>query len=145
MNFPLILYVVSAGLKLEQVNSPAPGCVQLLCTIGTTGQEQVLFIWTVRGQNESKEGQISNSSFTASSSLHLCGPEWSSGDTITCSTAQPSGHLTSKLIIDGQNSFEQNTGVKGKQFEHELHILNVLHSRLPKTVGLIMSERANGR
>ncbi|XP_076131417.1 uncharacterized protein LOC143112893 isoform X2 [Alosa pseudoharengus] len=91
------------GLSLELVNTNDSGCVELVCTMDAIDQEQVDFIWNLRGKNTSEQVQVTNSSSSVSSSLRLCGAERRDGDTITCSVSLPSGHFTSNWTIHEQN------------------------------------------
>ncbi|XP_076131419.1 uncharacterized protein LOC143112893 isoform X4 [Alosa pseudoharengus] len=90
-------------LSLELVNTNDSGCVELVCTMDAIDQEQVDFIWNLRGKNTSEQVQVTNSSSSVSSSLRLCGAERRDGDTITCSVSLPSGHFTSNWTIHEQN------------------------------------------
>ncbi|XP_048036037.1 uncharacterized protein LOC125261518 isoform X2 [Megalobrama amblycephala] len=80
-------------LSLQLLNSSNDTCVHLLCSLQGLNPELVNFTW-------SREGQRSlhpSTSYDMKSELHLCKPDWSDGDTITCH-ASYSNNQTQKSI-----------------------------------------------
>ncbi|XP_050976219.1 uncharacterized protein LOC127171544 isoform X2 [Labeo rohita] len=86
-----------------QLNSSNDTCIHLLCSMEGLTTEQVNFTWSRQGQ--SLLHQFTSNS--TSSELHLCKPDWSEGDTITC-YANYSGTQTEKsILLSSQNASEK--------------------------------------
>uniref|UniRef100_A0A672KE65 Ig-like domain-containing protein n=1 Tax=Sinocyclocheilus grahami TaxID=75366 RepID=A0A672KE65_SINGR len=70
---------VRPHLSLQKLNSSNDTCVHLLCLLESLKPEQVNFTWS-RGERSLHPF----TSYAMNSELHLCKPDWSEGDTITC-------------------------------------------------------------
>ncbi|XP_056323015.1 uncharacterized protein LOC130236356 isoform X2 [Danio aesculapii] len=79
-----------AGLFLKRLNSTNDSCVHLLCSLDS---ELADFTWSRGGQMLPHVSTLNYNN----SELHLCKPDWSEGDTITCHVSY-SGTQTQKSI-----------------------------------------------
>ncbi|KAG9263635.1 hypothetical protein AMEX_G23685 [Astyanax mexicanus] len=86
--FSFMILEVSADLTVEQMNSSDLSCVDLLCSLEGLSPEQINFTWT-RGSELLHHQNVPTS---MNSSLHLCKPHWTNGDTITCHADYSSTH-----------------------------------------------------
>ncbi|XP_048037468.1 hemicentin-2-like [Megalobrama amblycephala] len=89
------------GLSLQLLNSSNDTCVHLLCSLEGLNPELVDFTW-------SREGQRSlhpSTSYDMKSELHLCKPDWSYGDIITCHASYSSTQtpLSRNITLDFSN------------------------------------------
>ncbi|KAG9263634.1 hypothetical protein AMEX_G23684 [Astyanax mexicanus] len=84
----VLVLEVPAGLTVEQMNSSDLSCVDLLCSLEGLSPEQVNFTWT-RGSELLHHQKVLTG---IKSSLHLCKPHWTDGDTITCHANHSSTH-----------------------------------------------------
>ncbi|XP_048037727.1 uncharacterized protein LOC125262924 [Megalobrama amblycephala] len=86
------------GLSLQLLNSSDDTCVHLLCSLESLNPELVNFTW-------SREGQRSlhtSTSYDMKSELHLCKPDWSDGDTITCHTNYSNSQTQTSIQLHSQ-------------------------------------------
>ncbi|KAK7120579.1 hypothetical protein R3I94_020547 [Phoxinus phoxinus] len=68
------------GLSLQKQNSSNDSCILLLCSLEGLNPVLVNFTWIREGHGS----LYSSTSYDMKSSLHLCKPHWSDGDTIIC-------------------------------------------------------------
>ncbi|KAK7120578.1 hypothetical protein R3I94_020546 [Phoxinus phoxinus] len=82
------------GLSLQKQNSSNDSCILLLCSLEGLNPVLVNFTWIREGHGS----LYSSTSYDMDSSLHLCKPHWSDGDTIIC-RANYSNRQTQTHII----------------------------------------------
>ncbi|KAI5629199.1 hypothetical protein C0J50_8098, partial [Silurus asotus] len=73
-----ILRLNVPSLTLQWINTTIVNCVELLCSVQGLKSPGVNFSWTRAGL------YLNHTSSTINSTLTLCKPNWTDGDTITC-------------------------------------------------------------
>ncbi|KAJ8347643.1 hypothetical protein SKAU_G00262320 [Synaphobranchus kaupii] len=81
---------------IEQQTSNKSGCLWLLCELDGLDSTEVNLTWSQNGQSIPE----------TTSSLHLCKPDWSEGDTFTCNISQSSNYtgLSANITITQTHS-----------------------------------------
>ncbi|ROL46423.1 hypothetical protein DPX16_0629 [Anabarilius grahami] len=92
------------GLSLQLLNSSDDTCIHLLCSLEGLNPELVNFTWS-RGCQRSLHP---STSYDMKSELHLCKPDWSDGDKITCHASYSSVQtpLSRNITLDFSNEGE---------------------------------------
>ncbi|ROL54327.1 Immunoglobulin heavy constant alpha 2, partial [Anabarilius grahami] len=93
------------GLSLQLLNSSNDTCVHLLCSLESLNPELVNFTW-------SREGQRSlhpSTSYDMKSELHLCKPDWSDGDTITCHAYYSNSQTQTSIPLTSQHASDKES------------------------------------
>ncbi|XP_046717425.1 uncharacterized protein LOC124393557 [Silurus meridionalis] len=70
--------LVVPSLTLQWINTTIVNCVELFCSVQSLKSQQVNFSWTRAGL------YLHHTSSNISSTLTLCKPNWTDGDTIKC-------------------------------------------------------------
>ncbi|KAJ8347644.1 hypothetical protein SKAU_G00262330 [Synaphobranchus kaupii] len=85
---------------IEQQTSNKSGCLWLLCELDGLDSTEVNLTWSQNGQSIPE----------TTSSLHLCKPDWSEGDTFTCNISQSSNYtgLSANITITQTHSRVDN-------------------------------------
>ncbi|XP_053332263.1 uncharacterized protein LOC128505724 [Clarias gariepinus] len=78
---------------LQLINNTNSSCVDLICSLQGLSPQQVNFTWTRASQL--LHHQVSSST---NSSLMLCIPNWTEGETLTCQASYSHNHILSKSI-----------------------------------------------
>ncbi|MCI4388266.1 hypothetical protein PGIGA_G00083680 [Pangasianodon gigas] len=94
-----------SSLTLQLMNSTNSSCVELLCSLKGLRPQQVNFRWT-----RATQLLYHHESSNMSSTLTLCKPHWTDGETLTCQASYSHNHtLYSKSIMLPDNSGEPFT------------------------------------
>ncbi|XP_016413911.1 uncharacterized protein LOC107744632 [Sinocyclocheilus rhinocerous] len=102
-----LILQVRPHLSLQKLNSSNDTCVHLLCLLESLKPEQVNFTWS-RGERSLHPF----TSYAMNSELHLCKPDWSEGDTITCYASYSSTQTPYSRSITLDFSHEGQTEIR---------------------------------
>ncbi|XP_077100016.1 uncharacterized protein LOC143750728 [Siphateles boraxobius] len=87
------------GLSLQKQNSSNESCILLLCSLEALNPELVNFTWIREGQGS----LYRSTSYDMNSSLHLCKPDWSDGDTIICRADYSNTQTQTHIILTSED------------------------------------------
>ncbi|KAG1970566.1 hypothetical protein F2P79_002065 [Pimephales promelas] len=89
------------SLSLLKLNVSNVSCVHLLCSLEAPNPEPVNFTWIRAGHGS----LYSSTSYDMKSSLELCKPDWSDGDTIICHASYSNSRtpLSMNITLDFSN------------------------------------------
>ncbi|ROL54328.1 hypothetical protein DPX16_10751 [Anabarilius grahami] len=91
------------GLSLQLLNSSNDTCVHLLCSLEGLNPELVNFTWSREGQRLLH----TSTSYDMKSELHLCNPDWSDGDKITCHAYYSNGQTQTSIKLASQHASDK--------------------------------------
>ncbi|KAG1970570.1 hypothetical protein F2P79_002065 [Pimephales promelas] len=86
------------SLSLLKLNVSNVSCVHLLCSLEAPNPEPVNFTWIRAGHGS----LYSSTSYDMKSSLELCKPDWSDGDTIICHASYSINKIQTQLILNSE-------------------------------------------
>ncbi|XP_056103577.1 uncharacterized protein LOC130082748 [Rhinichthys klamathensis goyatoka] len=90
------------GLSLQKQNGSNDSCILLLCSLEALNPELVNFTWIREGQGS----LYSSTSYDMNSSLDLCKPDWSDGDTIICHANYSNNTTQTHIILTSDSESE---------------------------------------
>ncbi|XDV54294.1 hypothetical protein PO909_022612 [Leuciscus waleckii] len=91
-------------LSLKQ-NSGNDSCILLLCSLEGLNPELVNFTWIREGRGL----LYSSTSYDMNSSLLLCKPDWSDGDTIICRANYSNNQNQTQIKLTSENGFNKGS------------------------------------
>ncbi|XP_051765275.1 uncharacterized protein LOC127520752 [Ctenopharyngodon idella] len=96
------------GLSLQLLNSSNDTCIHLLCSLESLNPELVNFTWSREGQSLLHP----STSYDMKSELHLCKPDWSDGETITCHANYSNSQTQKSIQLPSQHTSDKTIGIK---------------------------------